>query len=60
MYGLDCEMCLTTIKKNELTRVSVINEKHEVSARSSFFHMFLRENAELIKRFTRRLFMIHW
>lgn len=30
MFGLDCEMCLTTSKINELTRISVVNEKYEV------------------------------
>ncbi|XP_050725758.1 uncharacterized protein LOC127003312 isoform X1 [Eriocheir sinensis] len=30
MFGLDCEMCLTSIQKLELTRISVVNEKHEV------------------------------
>jgi len=30
MFGIDCEMCLTTIRLNELTRVSIVNEKHEL------------------------------
>lgn len=30
MYALDCEMCRTTTGDNELTRVSVIDEKHAV------------------------------
>ncbi|XP_065342545.1 uncharacterized protein LOC135941164 [Cloeon dipterum] len=30
MFGLDCEMCLTTAWKNELTRVSIVNENHEL------------------------------
>lgn len=30
MYGLDCEMCRTTSGELELTRVSVVNEKHEI------------------------------
>ncbi|XP_038206342.1 RNA exonuclease 5 [Zerene cesonia] len=29
MFGLDCEMCITNVG-SELTRVSVVNEKHEV------------------------------
>lgn len=31
MFAIDCEMCYTTIGKNELTRVSIINEQLEVS-----------------------------
>lgn len=30
MFGLDCEMCKTTSGELELTRVSIVNEKHEV------------------------------
>lgn len=30
MFALDCEMCYTSIGKNELTRVSVINEQLDV------------------------------
>ncbi|XP_063444913.1 uncharacterized protein LOC134725204 [Mytilus trossulus] len=30
MFAIDCEMCVTTAKKYELTRVSVVNEKLEV------------------------------
>lgn len=30
MFGLDCEMCRTTSGELELTRVSIVNEKHEV------------------------------
>ncbi|XP_059477406.1 uncharacterized protein LOC132197846 [Neocloeon triangulifer] len=30
MFGLDCEMCMTTSRLNELTRVSIVNEKHEL------------------------------
>lgn len=30
MYAIDCEMCYTSIGRNELTRVSVINEQLEV------------------------------
>ncbi|XP_067673721.1 RNA exonuclease 5-like [Haliotis asinina] len=29
LFSIDCEMCLTTAQENELTRVSVINEKLE-------------------------------
>lgn len=29
MFGLDCEMCITRVG-SELTRISVVNEKHEV------------------------------
>lgn len=31
MYGLDCEMCVTCVGKSEVTRVAIVNEKHEVS-----------------------------
>lgn len=31
MYGLDCEMCITSTGKSEVTRVGIVNEKHEVS-----------------------------
>lgn len=31
MYAIDCEMCYTSIGRNELTRVSVINEQLDVS-----------------------------
>ncbi|XP_060879219.1 RNA exonuclease 5 isoform X2 [Metopolophium dirhodum] len=30
MYAIDCEMCYTSIGRNELTRVSIVNEKLEV------------------------------
>lgn len=30
MFGLDCEMCRTTSGELELTRISVVNEKHEI------------------------------
>ncbi|KAK7113562.1 uncharacterized protein [Littorina saxatilis] len=30
LFALDCEMCLTTVMKQELTRVSIVNEKGEV------------------------------
>ncbi|KAK7491856.1 hypothetical protein BaRGS_00016875 [Batillaria attramentaria] len=30
MFALDCEMCLTCIRQNELTRVSVVNEHNDV------------------------------
>lgn len=29
MFGVDCEMCHTTLGVNEITRVSVVNEKYE-------------------------------
>lgn len=29
MFALDCEMCRTSAGVNELTRISIINEKHE-------------------------------
>lgn len=32
MYAIDCEMCYTSIGRNELTRVSVINEQLDVSS----------------------------
>lgn len=31
MYAIDCEMCYTSIGRNELTRVSIINEQLDVS-----------------------------
>lgn len=31
MYAVDCEMCYTSIGRNELTRVSIINEQLDVS-----------------------------
>lgn len=30
MFAVDCEMCLTEIYENELTRISVVNEQHEL------------------------------
>lgn len=30
MYAIDCEMCYTSIGRNELTRVSIVNEQLEV------------------------------
>ncbi len=30
LFGVDCEMCMTTAGKNELTRVCVVNEQLEV------------------------------
>lgn len=30
MYGLDCEMCFTTARKNELTRVTMVDEDEKV------------------------------
>lgn len=29
MFGVDCEMCRTTVGQNELTRISIVNEKFE-------------------------------
>lgn len=29
MFGMDCEMCMTTLGVSEVTRVSVVNEKYE-------------------------------
>lgn len=29
MFGVDCEMCRTSVGVNELTRISIINENHE-------------------------------
>ena len=29
MFSVDCEMCLTTSGRNELTRISVVNERME-------------------------------
>lgn len=29
MFGVDCEMCRTTAGQNELTRISIVNEKYE-------------------------------
>ncbi|XP_055914005.1 RNA exonuclease 5 [Eupeodes corollae] len=29
MFGVDCEMCQTTSGRNELTRISIVNEKFE-------------------------------
>lgn len=31
MYAVDCEMCYTSIGRNELTRVSIVNEQLEVN-----------------------------
>lgn len=30
MFALDCEMCSTTARENELTRITIVNEKSEV------------------------------
>lgn len=30
MFALDCEMCLTAIGDNELTRISIVDEQHNV------------------------------
>ncbi|XP_065224759.1 RNA exonuclease 5 isoform X2 [Planococcus citri] len=30
LFGIDCEMCQTTAKENELARVTIVNEKSEV------------------------------
>lgn len=30
MFAIDCEMCYTSIGRNELTRVSIINEQLDV------------------------------
>lgn len=37
MFAIDCEMCYTSIGRNELTRVSIIDEKLEVS----FFYFYV-------------------
>lgn len=29
MFGVDCEMCRTTTGQNELTRISIVNEKYQ-------------------------------
>ena len=31
MFAIDCEMCLTSSMKNELTSVSLVNEDEEVN-----------------------------
>jgi len=36
MYAVDCEMCYTSIGKNELTRVSIINEQLDVSCHINY------------------------
>lgn len=33
LFAIDCEMCLTTANENELTRITVVNEKSEVCFR---------------------------
>lgn len=30
LFALDCEMCLTCIRQNEVTRVSIVNEQNEI------------------------------
>lgn len=32
MFAVDCEMCLTCVRQLELTSISVVNEKMEVSS----------------------------
>lgn len=31
MFAIDCEMCYTSIGRNELTRVSIVNEQLDVN-----------------------------
>lgn len=43
MYAIDCEMCVTTIRESELTRVSVVNEQHE-----SIYESFVKPYNKII------------
>lgn len=31
LFAMDCEMCSTTANENELTRITIVNEKAEVN-----------------------------
>lgn len=37
MFGLDCEMCRTTIGELELTRISLVDESMNVSLKITLF-----------------------
>lgn len=48
MYGLDCEMCLTTSGELELTRVSVVDEKHQ-----TFYDKLVKPDNQITDYLTR-------
>lgn len=47
MFGMDCEMCHTTLGVNELTRVSVVDEKYE-----SVYETFVKPDNQITNYMT--------
>lgn len=64
MYALDCEMCFTSIGQNELTRVSMVDEKYNIIYESfvlpknrivNYLTKFSGITAEMLKDVTKTL-----
>ncbi|XP_034249415.1 small RNA degrading nuclease 5 [Thrips palmi] len=64
MYGLDCEMCMTSIGASEVTRVGIVNEKHETvldtlvlpyNEITNFLTKYSGITAQMMKNVTTRL-----
>lgn len=48
MFGVDCEMCMTSIRQLELTMVSIVNEKKEL-----VYHSLVKPKNRIINYLTR-------
>ncbi|CAL4065113.1 unnamed protein product, partial [Meganyctiphanes norvegica] len=48
MFGVDCEMCMTSIRQLELTMVSIVNEKKEL-----IYHSLVKPKNRIINYLTR-------
>lgn len=64
LFGIDCEMCLTTTSENELTRVTIVNEQSEVVYESlvkpynkitNYLTKFSGINEEMLRNVDKRL-----
>jgi len=48
MFGVDCEMCMTSIRQLELTMISIVNEKKEL-----IYHSLVKPKNRIINYLTR-------